>query len=926
MIGIGVPRWSLPVATFQLLLLLVSTADWTLAFHKSFEELSVHTLPNSGSLEDCSLRLQKLVDRQATTPAIQYPTFSREFAHLVAIGWKQTNGDIEWRCSGTLIAEDYVLTAAHCTQDEGNDPTTVRAGDLDLYGAKDDRFAQQTDIAEIVRHPEFNFNSAYHDVALLKLAKPVTVTDFVTPACLYTNDSFSFGKLHATGWDFYTDVSPPIYSTPLNIINQDRCKFWYRTNKDAFRRGINRMQMCAGDEVVTECPGDTGGPLQIRLLSSSRYTPFVVGVSALGVPCGQTTPGVYIKIAHYIGWIEDVTKKNFAPQECVTRHISFREADEALVAPSSKGSFNQPYLTGKKESIDANPNNAQLHIFKEFKCAVGKDGENVDWICGCTIVAQDFALTSARCVKNVEVDVVNYKNDWKRIAEIIFHPDYDKKTLYNDLALIRLQTDNRNRYDWKSVSCVAAIDEDQRHFLSFGIGPYNLNDDGTVGDNNTDGTERYLTARLPLLEPANCTEFYKTYGILKEGLNETQFCTWSRDWLVPGTCEPWNGNEVLGEVRPADDTNPFPEDVLGVGSYAPDCGFGRPMVATRVAAFREWMDTVIYRSVNVNNVRQVLLEKELALDYICEGPDREAGVCVHIDHCQHRDLGDEIKFCTNETAPIVCCPVNSFIATAHLPLLTECETNYQRFRPKSVDFAEGGPLDEDGTSRHPHSVMIGWKVNRTATNWHCMGTLINRNTVLTTASCTNSVKRRSPDVISIGESDVSRINDGEAQIIGVKETVRYQSYNSKTRDGDIAVLKLESEVSINANAVPACLWRDLNRTPFYAQQVQFDKRTLTAHDKNLVHNRDCQQFTSHTDLNNDQMCWQEFRLRPDGQDAPNCAHKGDPFVSWQRQSNNVYLPYLVGLYSYGDKERCATGEPVLATRITSYINWISLYM
>lgn len=137
---------------------------------------------------------------------------------------------------------------------------------------------------------------------------------------------------------------------------------------------------------------------------------------------------------------------------------------------------------------------------------------------------------------------------------------------------------------------------------------------------------------------------------------------------------------------------------------------------------------------------------------------------------------------------------------------------------------------------------------------------------------------------------------------------------------------MSSPHSINANAVPACLWRDLNRTPFYAQQVQFDKRTMTAHDKNLVHNRDCQQFTSHTDLNNDQMCWQEFRLRPDGQDAPNCAHKGDPFVSWQRQSNNVYLPYLVGLYSYGDKERCATGEPVLATRITSYINWISLYM
>lgn len=821
-----------------------------------------------------------------------------------------------------MIAEDFVLTAAHCTQDEEAEPTTVRVGDLDLYSSKDDRFAQQLDIMEIIRHPEFNINSAYHDVALIKLAKPVTVTDFVTPACLYTNDSSSFPKLYATGWDFYAEVSPPIYNIPLNLIDQDRCKFWYRTNTEAFRKGINRMLMCAGDEVVTDCPGDTGGPLQVRLLSSSKYTPFVIGISVLGVPCGQTTPGVYAKLAHYINWIEDVTKRNYFPQECVTKHISHREWDESLVPVATKSSYNQPQLTGKKESISSIPTNAQLQIFKEFKCAVGKDGDNVDWICGCTIVAQDFALTSARCVKNIDVDVVNYKNDWKRIDEIIFHPEYDKKTLYNDLALIRLQTDNRNRYDWKSVSCIADI-EDQSQFLSFGIGPYNLNDDGAT-DNNTDGTERYLTATLQLMERANCTEYYKKYGILKDGINETQFCTWSKDFLVPGACEPWNGNEVLGEMRPASDTNPFPEDLVGVGSYAPDCGFGRPMVASRAIAFREWMNSVIYRTINVNAIRQVLMEKELALDYICEASDREAGVCVHIDHCNHRALADEIKFCTNETAPIVCCPVNSFIATAHLPLLTECETNYQRFRKKYVDFAspEGHRIEEGD---HPHSAMIGWKVNRTATNWNCMGTLINKNTVLTTASCTNMVKRRSPDVISIGETDVSKIYDGDAQIIRVTDTIRYPSYNSKTHDNDIAILKLESDVVVNENAIPACLWRDLNRTPYYAQEVQFNKQFFTARDKNLVHNRDCKQFTSHTELNNDQMCWQELKLNQDGSEAANCGHGGHSFISFQR-TNNIYLPYLVGLYSFGDQQRCASGEPVVATRISSYINWISLYL
>lgn len=55
-------------------------------------------------------------------------------------------------------------------------PDVIRLGDLDLYSAEDDRYAQQFGIAQIIRHPEHKFAASYHDVALLKLDGKVTLS------------------------------------------------------------------------------------------------------------------------------------------------------------------------------------------------------------------------------------------------------------------------------------------------------------------------------------------------------------------------------------------------------------------------------------------------------------------------------------------------------------------------------------------------------------------------------------------------------------------------------------------------------------------------------------------------------------------------------------------------------------------------------
>jgi secreted trypsin-like serine protease len=72
-------------------------------------------------------------------------------------------------CTGTVIGRDLVLTAAHCV---------ASGSEYKLYESGADGRPQFSDIARIVRHPQFsldNFKNARvtADLALLKLAQPL---------------------------------------------------------------------------------------------------------------------------------------------------------------------------------------------------------------------------------------------------------------------------------------------------------------------------------------------------------------------------------------------------------------------------------------------------------------------------------------------------------------------------------------------------------------------------------------------------------------------------------------------------------------------------------------------------------------------------------------------------------------------------------
>lgn len=90
-----------------------------------------------------------------------------------AIGWTLENGTIDFKCGGSLISENFVITAGHCATDGYGSPDVVRIGDQNLYNINDGALPEEIKVLSILKHPLYQSISAYNDVALIKLVSKV---------------------------------------------------------------------------------------------------------------------------------------------------------------------------------------------------------------------------------------------------------------------------------------------------------------------------------------------------------------------------------------------------------------------------------------------------------------------------------------------------------------------------------------------------------------------------------------------------------------------------------------------------------------------------------------------------------------------------------------------------------------------------------
>jgi trypsin len=216
-----------------------------------------------------------------------------EYPWMAAILYKY-NGRAtdEHGCGGTLIAPQYVLTAAHCALDAFGDPidpsqVEVLLGQSRLSSQNGKRYA----LRGIVLHPKFDSFTLEYDFALLKLDAPAPYQTLEVAGPNEVTADRGGVEARIVGWGM-TDPTRPVLPDVLQeatvpVVDDAIC-----LERDG-RWFLPEMMLCAGKlsssanvvDGVDVCYGDSGGPLLTKL--GDRWKQ--IGVTSWGLGgCADT--------------------------------------------------------------------------------------------------------------------------------------------------------------------------------------------------------------------------------------------------------------------------------------------------------------------------------------------------------------------------------------------------------------------------------------------------------------------------------------------------------------------------------------------------------------------------------------------------------------------------------------------------------------
>ncbi|CAF3960025.1 unnamed protein product [Rotaria sp. Silwood1] len=521
----------------------------------------------------------------------------------------QNGSSIHHCCSGTIITDSYILTAAHCVnrlQNSSLENVTIAAG---IHQLSDERPIIRN-VDKIFIHPNYleMADNLIHDIAIVHLSEPLDLgmNLYLARTCRpprleRPEDAMDYPSngttLIVTGWDHFSDgndVLDELQQVTIYSIhhNQSTCANTIHNNLMQFCAGIydssnndsnNGEHFCLFRNCLSftiylalrYILGDSGAPIfrwignrweQMGLVSYAK--------GSCGSPDYQT---VFTRLASYNNWIDLIVFDNNTRPTVTYRCDKYSSCGCGY----NDVEFTSSRIVGGEEAV---PYSWSMMVSI-------RDRFTNNHFCGGSILSDSYILTAAHCVDDkpstriqIAAGIHNKYYSYpviREVDQIYIHPGWSSLSSEhrNDIAILHLA----QPFDFTinlliKQTCVPNVtlpthvqDYPPNGTRLVAIGWGNIN--SSLYDNSSNNLHQVQIFLIDNTDPI-CNK-----SILDI---ETQFCA------------------ALYEDGKGDDGGPILQwlgnrwEQVGITSYSEGCSLaGKPSIYTRLAAYREWILSIL---------------------------------------------------------------------------------------------------------------------------------------------------------------------------------------------------------------------------------------------------------------------------------------------------------------------------------------------